>query len=469
MGSSAAYPDKPAINKKTVKNVVNILFFNCLSFERQICDRQSGSGDDIGKNTYAIGKQAVKPSSLLTFIAKTHPMHWIPGFFNTLILLGALQGFIVSALLYFTPGAKDPGAKGPGSQSPRLLAVLIFLLALACLNIFLYKQAWTTSTTAGAVFSALVPLVIVMPVGPLIFFYVKSCIDPGFRVGRKQRVHFFPVIIDLFPHIFALLYIIAILTGIIPRNVYNFGSFIDAYDAYSDIPRWISLATYLWLSVRYMRAAQKDGMGKNILWPKKFVRIFAIFGGIWLLFLLPYEIPRYSDALIDTLDWYPIYLPLVFMIYWLGVKGYFIRYQYTHGSPDPAKKAPRPTLQPEAADQIVLALRKCMEEDQLWLNPELDLNMLSQHCHIAAKTLSMVLNQHMKTTFNEFVNEYRVLEVKNRLLRPESRSFTIAGLAYECGFNSLPTFQRAFKAMLGYSPKEFLSKNAAATPPPAKE
>jgi AraC-like DNA-binding protein len=54
------------------------------------------------------------------------------------------------------------------------------------------------------------------------------------------------------------------------------------------------------------------------------------------------------------------------------------------------------------------------------------------------------------------------------LLRPESRSLTIAGLAYECGFNSLPTFQRAFKAMLGYSPKEFLSKNAAATPPSGK-
>jgi AraC-like DNA-binding protein len=397
-------------------------------------------------------------------------MHWIPGFFNTLILLGALQGFIVSTLLYYSPGTKHPG-----SQSRRLLAVLIFLLALACLNIFLIKQPWVTSTTAGAVLSALVPLVIVMPVGPLIFFYVRSCIDPGFRVGRKQRIHFFPVIIDLFPHIFALLYIIAILTGIIPRNVYNPGGFIDAYDTYSDIPRWLSLTVYLWLSARYMRAAQtqtvaspQNPLTQTIQWPKKFVRIFAIFGGIWLLFLLPYEIPRYSDALIDTLDWYPIYLPLVFMIYWLGVKGYFIRYRDTHGSPDPEKKAARPTLPAGTADQVALVLRKCMEEDRLWLNPELDLHMLSQHSSIAAKTLSMVLNQHMNTTFNEFVNAYRILEVKNRLLRPESRSLTIAGLAYECGFNSLPTFQRAFKAILGYSPKEFLSKNAAATPPPGK-
>jgi len=398
-------------------------------------------------------------------------MHWIPGFFNTLILLGALQGFIVSALLYYSPGEKDPG-----SQSRRLLAVLIFLLALACLNIFLIKQPWITSTTAGALFSALVPLIIVMPVGPLIFFYVRSCIDPGFRFGRKQRVHFFPVIIDLFPNIFALLYIIAILTGLIPRNVYNAGGFIDAYDAYSDIPRWISLTAYLWLSARYIRTARaqivpspQSPYTQTFQWPKEFVRIFAIFGGIWLLFLLPYEIPRYSDILIDTLDWYPIYLPLVFMIYWLGVKGYFIRYRVTPGSPGSEKKAARPGLPAGTADQVALVLRKCMEEDRLWLNPELDLNMLSQHASIAAKTLSMVLNQHMNTTFNEFVNAYRILEVKNRLLRPESRALTIAGLAYECGFNSLATFQRAFKAVLGYSPREFLSRNAAVTPPPGNE
>jgi AraC-like DNA-binding protein len=44
---------------------------------------------------------------------------------------------------------------------------------------------------------------------------------------------------------------------------------------------------------------------------------------------------------------------------------------------------------------------------------------------------------------------------------PESRELTIAGLAYECGFNSLPTFQRAFKATAGMSPKEFLAARVA--------
>lgn len=380
-------------------------------------------------------------------------MHWIAGFFDTLILLGALQGFIVSTLLYHRSRPSSPHqSERSGPLSRRLLAALIFLLALACLDIFLMKQPWTTTTTAGALLSAIIPLIIIMPVGPLIFFYVRSCLDPEFRMGRRQRLHFCPVIIDFFPYALAILYILGVLSGIIPNNVYHLGGFIDTYDVYADIPRWLSLVIYLWLSLRYIAAVRGKAEHDKLQWPQKFVRIFSIFAVIWLLFLLPYIIPRYSNALIDTLDWYPIYLPLVFMIYWLGVKGYFISYQHIT-----EKKTARPPLQEDTVGQTILVLKKCMEEDRLWLNPDLNLSLLARHSNIAPKTLSAVLNQHMNKTFNEFVNEYRVFEVRKRLLMPESRTLTIAGVAYECGFNSLPTFQRAFKTTLGLSPKEYLS------------
>jgi len=302
------------------------------------------------------------------------------------------------------------------------------------------------------------PLQLSLALGPLIFFYVRSCLDAEFRMGRQQRRHFYPVIIDLFPQAIALLYILGVMLGIIPKNVYHMGDFIDTYNVYSDIPRWLSLVIYLWLSVRYMAAVRGEDKQDRLKWPQKFVRIFIIFTAAWFLFLLPYVIPRYSNTLIDMLDWYPVYLPLVFMIYWLGIKGYFISHR-----PVAEKRAPsRPPLQEETVGQTIVALKKCMEEDRLWLNPELNLPMLAQHSNIASKTLSTVLNQHMNKSFNEFVNEYRVLEVKKRLLMQESRTLTIAGLAYECGFNSLPTFQRAFKAMIGLSPKEFLSMHAGA-------
>lgn len=393
-------------------------------------------------------------------------MHWLTGFFDTMILLGAIQGFIVSGLLYrrshlsasvSTPSSSPALLSSSTTLSHRLLATLLFLLALACLDIFLTKQPWVNNTTVGAVLSAIIPMIIIMPVGPLIFFYVRSCLDPAFRIGRRERRHFYPVVIDIFPQVLAIGYIIGLLTGVL-RKQYHLGTFIDEYDTYSDIPRWISLVTYLWFSARYISKYGKDG----IAWPRKFIRIFTLFSVVWLIFLLPYEIPRYSGWLLDTLDWYPIYLPVVFMIYWLGVKGYFISHQVRSGD-IPAvipERAARPSLLPDTVAQVIHTLKRSMEKDNLWLNPDLNLAMLAQYSSTSPKILSTVLNQYMNKTFNEFVNEYRVQEVKKRLLLPESRSLTIAGLAYECGFNSLPTFQRAFKSVIGHSPKEFLSLHA---------
>lgn len=66
----------------------------------------------------------------------------------------------------------------------------------------------------------------------------------------------------------------------------------------------------------------------------------------------------------------------------------------------------------------------------------------SEQTGIAQKVISAVLNQQLNKSFSEFVNEYRITEVKKRLLEPQRDNLTIVGLAYECGFNSQSTFQR---------------------------
>jgi len=67
-----------------------------------------------------------------------------------------------------------------------------------------------------------------------------------------------------------------------------------------------------------------------------------------------------------------------------------------------------------------------------------------------------VLNQHLHLkVFNEFVNEYRVEVFKEKLQDRQWINLTIAAIAYECGFNSQATFQRAFKQSTGFSPSEF--------------
>lgn len=381
----------------------------------------------------------------------------IAGFLNTVVLLGALQGFIVSALLVASVRHR-PAER----TSRRLLAGIILLIALACFDIYLeHLHAWT-STEAGAILSAVLPLIVVMPVGPLFYFYVRSCEEPDFRLGRRERRHFYPVVVDLFQHFAALCFIIGLITGLLNnKHIYHFGVFLDDYNQYSDIPRWISLTIYLGLAARYLRrrragghpAGSLDGTGRAAGVSRSFLRVFWAFDIFWLVFLIPYELPRVGDALIARVDWYPLYLPLVAIIYYLGVKGYFVTYQRENG------KKGGVAIPEERIGELMLVLRRAMEEERLWLHADLNLGRLAEHCGAAPKLLSAVLNQHMHTTFNEFVNGYRVDAVKERMRRPDSRELTIAGLAYECGFNSLPTFQRSFKALTGMSPKEYMVKS----------
>jgi len=371
----------------------------------------------------------------------------ITGFLDTVVLLGALQGFIVNGLLRASVRHR------PAERTSRkALAWIILLIAFACLDVYLEHCTFWNGTTTGAVLSAVLPLIVVMPVGPLLYFYIRSCHEPEFHIGRRERRHFYTAVVDLFQHFVVLCFLIGVIAGLLNgKHDYHIGVFLDDYNQYADIPRWMSLTVYLALATRYMRQ-RGSGLDPTSRQAARFLRVFWAFDIFWLLFLIPYELPKIGDAMIARVDWYPLYLPLVIIIYYLGVKGYFITYHVS-------EKRAGAHIPKERVGQMVAALRKAMDEDRLWLNADLNLSGLAQHCGAAPKLLSTVLNQHMDTTFNEFVNGYRVGAVKKKMLEPESRQLTIAGLAYECGFNSLPTFQRAFKAATGMSPKEYMVKS----------
>lgn len=391
---------------------------------------------------------------------------------KTIVLLGALQGFIVGALLRFS-GRRRKEER----VSRRLLAAILFWIALACLNLYLIHETYWTDTIWGRILGAVVPLVVIMPIGPLIYFYVRSCEEPDFQMTRRRRRHFIPVIIDVLQHVFLFLFLIALIVRVVPPNKYPVGTWEDYYDQYADIPRWISLTIYLGLATRYLtrrrrelsspkEAAFADASAteadiRRLSWLRSLLRVFWAFDVLWLAHLIPYELPVVGDELISRFDWYPLYIPLVAIIYFLGAKGYFISVRHPKPAPEtPDQRPAPPPIAEEKLGSVLQILRRSMEEDRVWLNADLNLGKLAQYCGVAPKILSTVLNQHLGTSFTDFVNRYRVDAVKERIVKPESRQLTIAGLAYECGFNSLPTFQRAFKAVTGMSPREYLSRES---------
>ncbi|MEO1054339.1 MAG: helix-turn-helix transcriptional regulator [Bacteroidota bacterium] len=230
-------------------------------------------------------------------------------------------------------------------------------------------------------------------------------------------------------------------------------TYIDYYFMYSDIPRWISLSVYLWLSYRLIinfEIPKKELL--TIGWTKRFISGMSIFAALWLFHLIPYVIPSLSEELLTHVGWYPVYMPLVVLIYWIGINGLIISLK---AHPKTHKK-----LDDRTAKQVQTALEGAMLKDKLYLNPQLKLNDVVEHIEVPQKTVSAVLNQHLNMSFNEFINYYRIEEVKSRLLSQDSEKLTITGIAYECGFNSQATFQRVFKNVTSITPKEFQQKLA---------
>lgn len=366
-------------------------------------------------------------------------------FLNIIILLGALQGFIISALLYFTRRR---------SHANRILAALIFIISMACLNTYLMEIGAKYSNAFWAGIEMYVPFIIAMPIGPLIFFYTKANLDSNLKITRADRVHFYPLVLDLVPNIAFVLLPIGLSMGLlteVDRTSWRY--FADEYNTYIDIPRWISVSVYVLLAKREIDriTLSRNDNRKSVKWPKQFVYAFMAFQLIWLLHLIPYVIPSMSTSLLNLVHWYPIYIPLAAMVYWLGINGYLV----SQAKSQETSVSKPLALSDEVIKQTKITLFLAMEKDKLFLDPIFNLTALVQHTGIQQKVISSVLNQHLGKSFNDFVNGYRVNEVKRKLTDSKYNHLTITGIALECGFNSQATFQRTFKLLAGQSPREF--------------
>jgi AraC-like DNA-binding protein len=93
-----------------------------------------------------------------------------------------------------------------------------------------------------------------------------------------------------------------------------------------------------------------------------------------------------------------------------------------------------------------------------YLDAELKLADIAQALEINVSTLSTIINISFEKNFNDLVNEYRIEACKHKMHDKNYAHLSLLGIAYECGFNSKTTFNRAFKKYTSYAPSEYQKK-----------
>ena len=70
-------------------------------------------------------------------------------------------------------------------------------------------------------------------------------------------------------------------------------------------------------------------------------------------------------------------------------------------------------------------------------------------CHYSPSHFMKFFKNHMGTSFIKYLNDFRLIKARTRILTTEESILEIAG---DCGFNNLSHFNRQYKKKYGITP-----------------
>ena len=399
--------------------------------------------------------------------------------YSGLLLIFFVHG-LVYALLLLRKGIRNE------RDSDKWLALFLFLCILYICPWMLGYAGWYNGQVCLPCrnFMFYMPMQHTLLMGPVIYFYVQSLLNPQFRFSRKHALHLLP----------AALYIIwnsivAITDGLILKRYYLMDGKNDP-----DFQPWyiaaglLSVLLYLLLCLRYYNnyrkfIVQELSFADSVTF--QWVRNFLIACFAYFLFSIIFRLIDLFFGTDDTRQMWWYYLLFAIIFYYIAITGYtnsietrtsfqldFLKYQLPLLLPAPEN--PQNDAEDIGYEEIIAIgtgktqpdidfsfwKEKVIERvvnQKRYTDPELTLTDLAKELNTNASLLSKVINQSLKMNFNDFVNHYRVAEVKSRLQDPDYAHLTIMSIAYEAGFNSKATFNRAFKKLTGKNPKDFIS------------
>jgi len=126
----------------------------------------------------------------------------------------------------------------------------------------------------------------------------------------------------------------------------------------------------------------------------------------------------------------------------------------------PLKKE-KETLRTETKKEFYKQLTQHIETTKPYLNNDLRLVDIASHIGLPTHIVSQLINEMSHKNFNQFINEYRLKEAEELLIKEPDMS--IHQMYFHLGFNSRTTFYTIFKNKHNCTPLEYRSLHKSKT------
>ena len=198
----------------------------------------------------------------------------------------------------------------------------------------------------------------------------------------------------------------------------------------------------------------------NLKWLRKLV---IVFGVVWTALIIITVIHHVFNLFSMVFCTDSLFLSLsvfVILIGYFGLKQNVIFENELEQQPaidEEKMKYSGSTLKDDEATKYTEQLAEYMLRERPYLNPELTLTQLASDLDITTHHLSQIINEQFKLNFFEYINQFRVEEVKARIKNPKFENYSLLGIALDSGFNSKSAFNRMFKKFTNQTPSQFKS------------
>ena len=109
--------------------------------------------------------------------------------------------------------------------------------------------------------------------------------------------------------------------------------------------------------------------------------------------------------------------------------------------------------QAQQQQQLIVGLNQYLDENPLYLDPDLTIAQLARPMQVHFRTLSVAINTIEGSNFFEFINRRRVTFAADKLLQEPQQN--ILDIAYASGFNSKSAFNTAFRKYQQMTPSQW--------------